>query len=98
MVPWFPWFLEFVPGYLEMVPGYPGPWLPRWGPLVPTQVKSDSALSEIFSILAGFDTGRGLQTPLALEIAAQKYARYAACRYTPDCLCEWTARGRSREK
>ena len=20
MVPWFPWFLEFVPGYLEMVP------------------------------------------------------------------------------
>ena len=23
MVPWFPWFLEFVPGYLEMVPGYP---------------------------------------------------------------------------
>ena len=31
MVPWFPWFLEFVPsylemvtGYLEMVPGYPG--------------------------------------------------------------------------
>ena len=31
MVPWFPWFLEFVPscleivtGYLEMAPGYPG--------------------------------------------------------------------------
>ena len=31
LVPWFPWFLEFVPGYLEMVtgylemvPGYPG--------------------------------------------------------------------------
>ena len=23
MVPWFPWFLEFVPGYLEMVPSYP---------------------------------------------------------------------------
>ena len=23
MVPWFPWFLEFVLGYLEMVPGYP---------------------------------------------------------------------------
>ena len=29
MVPWFPWFLEFVPRYLEMVTGYaemvPGP-------------------------------------------------------------------------
>ena len=22
MVPWFWWFLEFVPGYQEMVPGY----------------------------------------------------------------------------
>ena len=39
MVPWFPWFLEFVPSYLEMVPGYPG-LVPGylggdWGPLVP---------------------------------------------------------------
>ena len=24
MVPWFPWFLDFVPSYLEMVPGYLG--------------------------------------------------------------------------
>ena len=46
MVPWFPWFLEFVPscpeivtGYLEMVLGYPGV-IPgylggNWGPMVP---------------------------------------------------------------
>ena len=24
MVPWFPWFLKFVPGYLEVFPGYLG--------------------------------------------------------------------------
>ena len=27
MVPWFPWFLEFVPGYLEMVSGCRGWWV-----------------------------------------------------------------------